>query len=42
MSKIVGLESIKSGGELQQELQQGGKDVTNEVMASILSSMQKT
>jgi len=36
MAKIVGLEDIKSGGELQQELQQGGKFVMYQYCISIL------
>ena len=36
MAKIVGLEEIKSGGELQQELQQGGKFVMYQYCISIL------
>ena len=36
MGKIVGLEEIKSGGELQQELQQGGKFVMYQYCISIL------
>ena len=36
MAKIVGLEDIKSGGELQQELQQGGKFVIYQYCISIL------
>ena len=36
MAKIVGLESIKSSGELQQELQQGGKFVIYPYCISIL------
>jgi hypothetical protein len=36
MAKIVGLEQIKSGGELQQELQQGGKFVMYQYCISVL------
>ena len=36
MAKIVGLEDIKSGGELQQEIQQGGKFVMYQYCISIL------
>src|SRR5215211_4849652 len=36
MAKIVGLEDIKSSGELQQELQQGGKFVMYQYCISIL------
>jgi hypothetical protein len=36
MTKIVGLEEIKSGGELQQEVQQGGKFVMYQYCISIL------
>jgi hypothetical protein len=36
MTKIVGLEDIKSGGELQPELQQGGKFVMYQYCISIL------
>ena len=36
MTKIVGMEDIKSGGELQQELQQGGKFVIYQYCISIL------
>ena len=36
MGKIVGLEEIKSGAELQQELQQGGKFVMYQYCISIL------
>lgn len=36
MAKIVGLEDIKSGGELQQELQQGGRFVMYQYCISIL------
>jgi hypothetical protein len=36
MTKIVGLEDIKSGGELQQEIQQGGKFVIYQYCISIL------
>jgi hypothetical protein len=36
MTKIVGMEDIKSGGELQQELQQGGKFVMYQYCISIL------
>ena len=36
MAKIVGLEEIKSSGELQQELQQGGKFVMYQYCISIL------
>ena len=42
MAKIIGLEDIKSGGELQQEIQQGGRDVTSEVLASMTSASQKS
>ena len=38
MTKIVGMEDIKSGGELGQELQQGGRDVTKEVLASTMTA----
>ena len=36
MAKIVGLEAIKSGGELQQEIQQGGKFVMYQYCISLL------
>jgi len=36
MAKIVGLEDIKSGGELQQEIQQGGKFVMYQYCISLL------
>lgn len=36
MAKIVGLEDIKSGGELQAELQQGGKFVIYQYCISLL------
>ena len=36
MAKIVGLEEIKSGGELQQEIQQGGKFVIFQYCISVL------
>jgi hypothetical protein len=36
MTKIVGMEDNKSGGELQQELQQGGKFVMYQYCISIL------
>ena len=36
MTKIVGLQEIKSGGELQQEVQQGGKFVIYQYCISIL------
>lgn len=36
MAKIVGLEAIKSGGELQQEIQQGAKFVLFQYCISIL------
>lgn len=36
MSKIVGLEDIKSGGQLQAEIQQGGKFVMYQYCISIL------
>jgi hypothetical protein len=36
MTKIIGLEGIKSTGELQQELQQGGKFVMYQYCVSIL------
>jgi hypothetical protein len=36
MTKIVGMEDIKSGGELGQELQQGGKFVIYQYCISIL------
>ena len=36
MAKIVGLEDIKSGGELQAEIQQGGKFVMYQYCISIL------
>jgi hypothetical protein len=36
MSKILGLEDIKSDGELQQELQQGGKFVVYQYCISVL------
>lgn len=36
MAKIVGMEDIKSGGELQQEIQQGGKFVMYQYCISIL------
>lgn len=36
MAKIVGLEDIKSGGELQAEIQQGGKFVMYQYCISLL------
>jgi hypothetical protein len=36
MAKIVGLEDIKSGGHLQQEIQQGGKFVMYQYCISLL------
>jgi hypothetical protein len=36
MTKIVGLEDIKSGGHLQQEIQQGGKFVMYQFCISLL------
>src|SRR5215216_383441 len=36
MTKIIGLEGIKSDGELQQELQQGGKFVSYQYCISLL------
>lgn len=36
MAKIVGLEAIKSGGELQAELQQGGRFVLYQYCISML------
>lgn len=36
MAKIVGLEDIKSGGELRAELQQGGKFVMYQYCISLL------
>jgi hypothetical protein len=36
MTKVVGLKEIKSSGELQQELQQGGKFVMYQYCISIL------
>lgn len=36
MAKIIGLEEIKSGGELQAELQQGGKFVVFQYCISLL------
>ena len=36
MAKIVGLEDIKSAGELQQEIQQGGKFVMYQYCISLL------
>ena len=36
MTRIVGMEDIKSGGELGQELQQGGKFVIYQYCISIL------
>ena len=36
MAKIIELEDIKSGGELQQELQQGGKFVVYQYCVSVL------
>ena len=36
MAKIVGLEDIKSGGQLQQEIQQGGKFVIYQFCVSLL------
>ena len=36
MTKIFGLEDIKSDGELQQELQQGGKFVIYQYCISLL------
>lgn len=36
MAKIIGLEDIKSGGELQQEIQQGGKFVAYQYYISVL------
>jgi len=36
MAKIVGLEDIKSGGQLQQEIQQGGKFIIYQFCISLL------
>lgn len=36
MAKIIGFENIKSGGQLQQEIQQGGKFVIYQYCISIL------
>ena len=36
MAKIIGMEDIKSGGQLQQEIQQGGKFVVYQYCVSIL------
>jgi hypothetical protein len=36
MTKIVGLEDIKSGGHLQQEIQQGGRFVMYQYCISLL------
>ena len=36
MTKIVGIEDIKSGGQLQQEIQQGGKFVIYQYCISLL------
>lgn len=36
MAKIIGLEDIKSGGQLQQEIQQGGKFVMYQYCISLL------
>jgi len=36
MTKIVGLQDIKSGGQLQQEIQQGGKFVMYQYCISLL------
>lgn len=36
MTKIVGLEGIQSGGQLQQEIQQGGKFVMYQYCISLL------
>jgi hypothetical protein len=36
MTKIVGLEDIQSGGQLQQEIQQGGKFVMYQYCISLL------
>jgi hypothetical protein len=36
MAKIIGLQDIKSGGELQQEIQQGGKFVMYQYCISLL------
>lgn len=36
MTKIIGLEDIQSGGQLQQELQQGGKFVMYQYCISLL------
>ncbi len=36
MAKIVGLEDFKSGGQLQQEIQQGGKFVIYQYCISVL------
>jgi hypothetical protein len=36
MAKIVGLENIRSGGQLQQEIQQGGKFVVFQYCISLL------
>lgn len=36
MTRIVGLENIKSGGELQAEIQQGGKFVIYQYCISLL------
>lgn len=36
MAKIIGLENIRSGGELQAELQQGGKFIVYQYCISLL------
>lgn len=36
MAKIIGMENIRSGGQLQQELQQGGKFVIYQFCISLL------
>ena len=36
MAKIIGMEDIKSGGQLQQEIQQGGKFVVYQYCISVL------
>jgi hypothetical protein len=36
MAKIIGMETIRSGGQLQQELQQGGKFVIYQFCISLL------
>jgi hypothetical protein len=36
MTKIIGMEGIQSGGQLQQELQQGGKFVIFQYCISVL------